>query len=144
MTYTIQQVVKRTGIPATTLRYYDKTGLLPFLERKASGYRVFSEIDLASLQIVECLKNAGLSIEEIKRFSDWVQQGDSTLRQRYELFANQKLAVENQIEELKKSLEIIEHKMSYYKKAVEAGTEKHLLGRDKLPYADEFIRVEKL
>ena len=94
-----------TGIPASKLRYYDKKGLLPFLERKDSGYRNFSELDLASLRIVQCLKSTGLSIDEIKKFSDWTQAGDSTLTQRLELFIKQRAQVEQQISELKKSLE---------------------------------------
>lgn len=73
MSYTIQQVANMTGIPATTLRYYDKEGLLPFLERRSSGYREFSDIDLASLQIVQCLKATGMSVAEMKQFSDWVR-----------------------------------------------------------------------
>ena len=113
MSYTIQQVSKMTRIPATTLRYYDKEGLLPFLERTESGYRRFSDVDLASLQIVQCLKSARLSIEEIRQFSEWVHEGDSTLQKRLDLFLRQK--------------------------AVEAGTEKHLFAKDKLPHADEFI-----
>lgn len=54
MKYTIKKVSEMTKIPTTTLRFYDKVGLLPFLQRKKSGYRSFSELDLASLQIVEC------------------------------------------------------------------------------------------
>lgn len=139
MEYTIKQVSEMTKIPVTTLRFYDKAGLLPFLKRKESGYRNFTELDLASLQIVECLKKTGLSVEEIRKFSEWTIEGDSTLEKRLELFLNQKISVENQIEELEKSLEIIEHKINYYKKAVELGTEKNLRGKDNLPYADEFI-----
>lgn len=45
MTYTIKEASDITGIPATTLRYYDKEGILPFLERKESGHRMFSEQD---------------------------------------------------------------------------------------------------
>ena len=139
MPYTIQQVSEMTGIPSTTLRYYDKEGLLPFLERKPSGYRAFSDIDLAMLQVLQCLKETGMSIEEMKKFSQWVQQGDVTLKERYEMFVNRKAAVEQQIAELQKSLEIINHKCEYYKSAMEAGTEKHLRGKDSLPFADEFL-----
>ena len=128
-----------TKIPASKLRFYDQKGLLPFLEKNSSGHRNFTELDLASLQIVECLKKTGLSIDEIKKFSEWTFEGDSTLQNRLELFLNQKISVENQIDELKKSLEIIEHKINYYKKALEFGTEKNLRGKDNLPYAEEFL-----
>ena len=128
--YTIQQVAKMTHIPATTLRYYDKEGLLPFLERRESGYRAFSDVDLAMLQVLQC---------EMKQFSQWVQEGDSSLKERYDLFVRRKEAVEQQIAELQKSLEVINHKCDYYRRAVEAGTEKHMMGKDTLPYADEFL-----
>lgn len=140
MQYTIQQVAKMTGIPATTLRYYDKEGLLPFLGRRESGYRTFSEIDIASLQIIQCLKATGMSISEMKQFSQWVRDGDSTLGERYEMFVHRRVTVEKQIAELQKALKIIDHKCDYYRRAVEAGTEKDMIGKDELPYAGEFLR----
>ena len=140
MSYTIQQVANMTGIPATTLRYYDKEGLLPFLERRSSGYREFSDIDLASLQIVQCLKATGVSVAEMKQFSDWVREGDSTLKQRLDMFLRRKEAVERQIEELQKSLAVINYKCDYYARAVEAGTEKEMRGKDALPYYEEFLK----
>ena len=141
--YTIQQVAKMTHIPATTLRYYDREGLLPFLERRESGYRAFSDVDLAMLQVLQCLKSTGMSISEMKQFSQWVQEGDSSLKDRYELFIRRKQSVEQQIAALQKSLEIINHKCDYYRRAVEAGTEKHMMGKDTLPYADEFLHADK-
>lgn len=140
MSYTIQQVANMTGIPATTLRYYDKEGLLPFLERRSSGYREFSDIDLASLQIVQCLKATGMSVAEMKQFSDWVRGGDATLKERLDMFLHRKEAVERQIEELQRSLAVINYKCDYYSRAVEAGTEKDMLGKDKLPYYEEFLK----
>ena len=140
MSYTIQQVPNMTGIPATTLRYYDKEGLLPFLERRSSGYREFSDIDLASLQIVQCLKATGMAVAEMKQFSDWVRGGDATLKERLDMFLRRKEAVERQIEELQRSLAVINYKCDYYSRAVEAGTEKDMLGKDKLPYYEEFLK----
>lgn len=140
MSYTIQQVANMTGIPATTLRYYDKEGLLPFLERRSSSYREFSDIDLASLQIVQCLKATGMSVAEMKQFSDWVRGGDATLKERLDMFLRRKEAVERQIEELQRSLAVINYKCDYYSRAVEAGTEKDMLGKDKLPYYEEFLK----
>ena len=137
--YTIQQVAQMTQIPATTLRYYDKEGLLPFLERRESGYRAFSDVDLAMLQVLQCLKATGMSISEMKQFSQWVQEGDSSLKERYDLFVRRKDAVERQIAELQKSLEVSNHKCDYYRRAVEAGTEKHMMGKDTLPCAAEFL-----
>ena len=139
MSYTILQVSKMTNIPTTTLRYYDKEGLLPFLERKESGYRVFSDLDIAMLQIIQCLKETGMPVSDIKQFTQWILEGDSTLEKRYQMFLKRKEVVEKEIEKLNKTLDVIKFKCNYYKKAVKAGTEKHLFGKDKLPHCDEFL-----
>lgn len=56
MSYTIKQAAEIMNVTPTTLRYYDKQGLLPFMERKESGYRVFSDADISMLRVIECLK----------------------------------------------------------------------------------------
>lgn len=122
-TYSISEVAKELNLTPHTLRYYDKEGLMPFVERTSSGIRVFKESDLGALKVIECLKSTGMPIKEIKKFIDWCSDGDATLQQRYDLFMERKAAVEHQIEELKKSMEVIEHKCMYYKTALEAGTE---------------------
>ncbi|MBC3537708.1 MerR family transcriptional regulator [Megasphaera hominis] len=139
MSYTIQEVSRMTGIPTTTLRYYDKEGLLPFLERKPSGYRVFHDIDIASLQIVECLKRTGMPIADIRTFSQWVLEGDTTLEKRLEMFQKRREAVQAQIAALQESLDVIDYKCEYYSKAVAKGTEKGMQGKDELPHYGEFV-----
>lgn len=121
--YTIREVSDMFGIPATTLRYYDKEGLLPYVGRKESGYREFSENDIQMLHVIECLKKSGMSIKEIRQFADWVQLGDASLKERLEMFQHRKHAVEQQMEELKKTMELIEYKCWYYETALAAGTE---------------------
>ncbi len=122
-TYSISEVAKELNLTAYTLRYYDKEGLLPFVERTPSGTRLFRESDIAALKIIECLKSTGMAIKEIKNFIDWCSEGDSTLQQRYDMFIERKAHVEAQLEELKKTMAIIEHKCLYYKTALDAGTE---------------------
>lgn len=139
MGYTIKEVSAMTGIPATTLRYYDKEGLLPYLERRESGYRIFSDNDLTMLQVIDCLKNTGMSISDMKQFSEWVQEGDASLQKRYDMFLDRKKAVEKQMADLQKVLDIVNHKCEYYKAAVAAGTEKDLMKTDRLPHSDEFL-----
>lgn len=141
MTYTIKNVSEMTSVPVSTLRYYDKRGLFPFLKRDENNRRVFTEMDISSLQLIECLKKTGMSIEDIKKFSDWVLQGDSTLQQRLDMFCEQENAIENQIAEMQKMLEVIRYKKNYYQKAVAAGTELHLIGKGKMPYFNEFCRL---
>ena len=130
MKYSIGDVAKKFNLSASTLRYYDKEGLFPNLERSESGIRSFSDIDLGSLQIIECLKNTGMPIKDIKVFIDWCGQGDSTLSERYELFIGRKKIIDEQIESLQKTLEVIDYKCWYYQTALEAGTEKIHLKAD--------------
>lgn len=121
--YTIKEVSEIIKLPISTIRYYDKEGLLPFIERKASGYRIFTETDIQMLQVIECFKSTGMSIKEIKQFIEWVKIGDNSLQQRYELFLERKRVVEEQMSTLKKQMNVINHKIWYYQTALEAGTE---------------------
>ncbi|WP_429472341.1 MerR family transcriptional regulator [Neobacillus sp. B4I6] len=122
-TYSISEVAKELNLTVYTLRYYDKEGLIPFVERTPSGIRVFKESDIDALKVIECLKATGMPIKEIKTFIDWCSDGNSTLQQRYDMFLDRKAHVEAQMEELKKTMEVIEHKCLYYKTALDAGTE---------------------
>ena len=124
MKYSIGEVAKKFNLSASTLRYYDKEGLFPNLQRSESGIRSFSDIDLRSLKIIECLKNTGMPIKDIKVFVDWCGQGDTTLHERYEMFIERKIIIDEQIASLQKTLEVIDYKCWYYQTALEAGTEK--------------------
>lgn len=122
--FTIKDAARFMGVPTSTIRYYDKEGLLPFVERKESGYRIFTEKDIATLRIIDCLKKTGMSIREIRQFSEWIEQGDASLQQRYEMFLERRRIVEKQMAELQKILDIVNYKCWYYETAVAAGTEK--------------------
>ncbi len=99
--YTIGQVSKATGLPVSTLRYYDKEGLFPHLERK--GYvRKFTNTELEEVKIIECLKKSGLEIKDIRQFFQWVSEGSNTYEKRRELFANQKKSFNKKSNHLKK------------------------------------------
>ncbi|WP_100013018.1 MerR family transcriptional regulator [Lentibacillus sediminis] len=123
MTYSISEVASKLNLTVYTLRYYDKEGLMPFVERTAGGKRVFKETDVELLNVIECLKSSGMPIKDIRNFIEWLSEGDSTLQQRYDMFTERKAAVEKQMEELQKTMDLIEHKCDYYKTALEAGTE---------------------
>ncbi|WP_202077585.1 MerR family transcriptional regulator [Caldalkalibacillus salinus] len=122
-TYSISEVAKALDLTVYTLRYYDKEGLMPFVERNPNGTRLFKDSDIEALKVIECLKSTGMPIKEIKNFIDWCSEGDATLQQRYDMFMERKVTVEAQIEELKKTMDLIDHKCLYYKTALDAGTE---------------------
>jgi len=120
--YTVGEMAKLLDIPPSTLRYYDKEGLLPFVERSAGGIRMFKESDYEYLKIINCLKQSGMQLKNIKVFIQMVMAGDETIEQRLQLFQKQKESIENQIKELQKTLSIVNFKCWYYEKAKEAGT----------------------
>ena len=122
--YTIKDAARIMGVPTSTIRYFDKEGLLPFVERLASGYRIFTEKDIATLRIIDCLKKTGMSIKEIRQFSSWLEQGDSSLQQRYDMFLERRRVVKQQMAELQKILDTVNYKCWYYETAIAAGTEK--------------------
>ena len=93
--YTIGQVSAMFSLPVSTLRYYDKEGFFPNLERKGN-IRYFSDNELEALRIIECLKKSGLEIKDIKQFFIWVSEGSAS----YEKGKNY-LKPENQLLKLK-------------------------------------------
>ena len=126
MNYSIQDISKKTGLTISTLRYYDKEGLFPNLERKESNYRVFTELELETLKIIACFKKAGLSINEIKKYMVLIQKGDKTLKERLDIMVHQKEALEKQKQEIEESIACVEWKISYYEQALQDGTEKYV------------------
>ena len=95
-------MAKKMGVAPSTLRYYDKEGLLPFVERSGGGIRMFKDEDIGWLSIIECLKKTGMPIKEIKRFIDWCIEGDSTINKRLELIDRRRERVHEQMAQLKK------------------------------------------
>lgn len=123
MKCSISEAAKRTGLSAHTIRYYEKEGLLPFVERNPNGIREFSESDFEWLAVIECLKGTGMSIKEIGEFIGWCMEGDATLQQRLDMFLVQKQKLQEKMAELNRFMEKIDRKIHYYEIAVEAGTE---------------------
>ncbi len=122
MSYTIGQIAKKANLPPSTLRYYDKEGLLPFLFRSAKGIRIFTDKDFELLRIIDCLKKAGMPIREIKHFMDLAAQGDATISERLELIRQRQAMVTIQIAQLQQTLEILNYKAWYYETALKAGS----------------------
>ena len=123
--YTIGQVSEMTGLPVSTLRYYDKEGLFPGMERQ-SGIRKFGDRELEALRVIECLKKSGLEIRDIRQFMDWCAQGSETYPQRRELFVRQKAAVEAALEPMERVRDMLIFKCWYYEQAMADGNEDRL------------------
>lgn len=123
--YTIGQISEMFNIPISTLRYYDKQGLFPEIER-SSGIRKFGDKEIEALRIIECLKKSGLEIKDIKQFMDWCAKGSDTYLQRKELFEKQRKAVEAEMERMSRVLDMLTFKCWYYEQALQDGNEERI------------------
>lgn len=122
MSYTISEAAQKTGLPPSTIRFYDKEGLLPNIKRK-NGIRVFEDMDLRLMGLLTCLKNTGMPIKRIRDYVELTSQGDASLQKRYEIIKSQRQFVLDQIEQLQYYLEELDFKDWYYNKALAAGSE---------------------
>ena len=132
--YSIGEVSEMFDLPVSTLRYYDKEGLFPDMMR-VSGIRKFSDRELETLRVIECLKKSGMEIKDIRQFFEWVEEGPSTYPNRKAMFEARKKAVEEEMKQLEKTLDMLKFKCWYYEKAMEDGNEDeiHAMLPDKLP-----------
>ena len=130
------------NVSASTLRYYDKEGLLPFVERSNSGIRMFSDKDYEWLKIIECLKKSGLSIKEIRSYIDMTKRGDDSLEERLQLFEERKKDVERQMKELQEALDLLKYKCWYYEMAIQDQSEERVrsLSAEELP--EEYKKIK--
>lgn len=117
--YSIGEVAKMLNTTTSTLRYYDQEHLIPNLKKNSAGIREFSEENLSTLRLINCLKSAGMCIQDIKIFIQWCEMGDETLNQRLEMFENLRSSMQEEMKKMQKTMDTINFKCDYYKKAVE-------------------------
>lgn len=122
MFYTVGEIAKKLNVAPSTLRYYDKEGLLPFVERSDSGIRMFKDSDMEGLRVIECLKRTGMPIKDIKVFMGLCQLGDATISERLALIDKQRETVLEQQKQLQETLDTLNYKHWYYETAAKAGT----------------------
>ena len=132
--YSIGEISKMFDLPISTLRYYDKEGLFPHLKR-VNGVRKFSENEIETLRVIDCLKRSGLEIKDIKEYMNLCSLGNSTLKQRKEIFVKQKEEVLQEMEKLQKVLSMLNYKCWYYDQAIEKEDEGYVqaLSFEQLP-----------
>ena len=109
----------------STLRYYDKQGLFPNMER-VSGTRRFSNREIEALRVIECLKKAGMEIKDIRQFMDWCAEGPATYPQRKAMFEERKAHMESEIALMNRALDMLKFKCWYYEEAMKDGNEERL------------------
>ena len=119
MIYTVCEASQKLGIPGSTIRFYDKQGLLPFLERSPGGVRMFTDTDIKRLQDILMLKDAGFAIKEIARFIRLEDEGSASLSLRLEMLQHRCFEVETEIAKLHTTFHTLKQKCRYYEDMIE-------------------------
>lgn len=114
----IAEVSEQYGITSDTLRYYERIGLIPPVNRDPSGIRDYIDVDLRRVEFVKCMRSAGLPIEVLIESVALVQQGDDTIETRKEILKEQRDLLVERMGELQKTLEILNHKIDVYENAI--------------------------
>ncbi|MFF2888715.1 MerR family transcriptional regulator [Paenibacillus sp. NPDC057967] len=112
MSYTISQVAQKTNLSIHTIRYYDKEGLLPFVDRQ-NGTRVFHEQDIDWLDLLCCLKNTGMPIKDIRTLIQHCMDNDAVLEKGVDILVQHRHKVEAQLKEMQRSLATIDYKIKH-------------------------------
>lgn len=113
--YSIKQIADKTKLTEHTIRYYDREGLIPLLSRSESGIRQFSDDDLEWINLICCLRNSGMSIQNIKEFMHLCLKGKQSFEERKILLEEHKAHILEQLNNLENSLTIINYKIEHYK-----------------------------
>jgi len=118
----ISEVAAKFHIPESTIRYYERKGLLPLIERDDAGRRLFSEDQITLLKVVMYLKNTHMPISRIKQYVELVLEGDRTVELRLEMMRNHKQAVLDEMSLMTESLKGIDEKIASYLKRIREET----------------------
>ena len=115
---TITEVSRKYNLTADTLRYYERIGLIPPVNRNNSGVRYFTEEDCNWVQFIKCMRGAGLSIEVLIEYVKMFQEGNSTVKARKELLIEQRNQLADRIREMQETLDRLDKKIDGYEERV--------------------------
>ena len=114
----IAEVSEQYSISADSLRYYERVGLIPSVNRNESGIRDYNDLDLRRVEFIKCMRSAGLPVDVLIEYVALVQRGDQTIEARKEILVEQRDLVLDRMEEMQKTLDILNHKIEVYENAV--------------------------
>ena len=114
----IAEVSEQFDLSTDTLRYYERVGLIPPVHRNESGIRDYNELDLRRVDFIKCMRSAGLPIEVLIEYVALVQQGDKTIEARKDILKEQRELLLARVNEMQKTLVLLNHKIEVYEKAV--------------------------
>ena len=131
--YTMMQVCKEVNMTYQTLKFYCNEGLVPNVKRDKNNRRIFDDHDVAWIKSLTCLKNCGMSIQEMKEYLELCLQGPSTILERKVILERKRKTILEQIQNLNTSIQYIYEKQEFYDDV--------LLGKRK--YCSYLIPVEE-
>ena len=114
----IAEVSEQYGLSSDTLRYYERVGLIPPVNRNGSGIRDYNELDLRRVEFIKCMRSAGLPVEVLIEYVGLVQQGDKTIEARKEILKVQRELLLARMKEMQKTLDVLNRKIEVYENAV--------------------------
>ncbi|WP_053986252.1 MerR family transcriptional regulator [Niameybacter massiliensis] len=114
MAYTIGKVAERVGLSTYTLRYYEKEGLLPGIQKNGQGIRIYQEDDIFWIELIKCLKETGMSIADIHYIVELSMEGEHTIPQRKQILNAHKRQLQEQMEIIQRSVRKIDKKIEWY------------------------------
>ncbi len=114
----IAEVSERYGISVDTLRYYERIGLIPPVDRNQGGIRDYDEIDLKRVEFVKCMRSAGLPIEVLIEYVSLYLQGDQTIEARKKILIEQRELLAARMQEMQKTLDLLDYKIDMYENTV--------------------------
>lgn len=110
----ISEVSEKFGVSIDTLRYYERVGLLPTVNRKENGIRDFNEIDVEWVDFIICMRNAGLPIEILKEYVALVHEGDETRETRKKILVDQREVLLQKMKEMQETINLLDYKIEVY------------------------------
>lgn len=111
---TIAEVSKKTELSTDTLRYYERIGIIPEVQRSESGIRNYSDYDLGWIEFSKCMRNSGMSIESIIEYIKLYNKGDATLEARKQLLISHRDAMQEKLDELQSTVNKLNKKIENY------------------------------
>lgn len=115
---TIAEVGKKYGLTTDTLRYYERIGLIPSVNRSKGGIRDYRDEDCRWVEFIKCMRGSGIPVEALIEYVALFQQGDSTIEARKEILYEQRRLLQVKLEEMKASLEKLNHKIEHYEQVM--------------------------
>jgi DNA-binding transcriptional MerR regulator len=114
----ISHVCELCGVSPDTLRYYERIGLLPPVNRNNGGIRDYGELDLRRVSFIKCMRSAGLPIEVLIQYFELDLQGDKTIEARKDILVEQREQLLARMKEMQETLDLLDYKISIYENAV--------------------------